>query len=80
MAAELAVCNFCYFYLMVDELKKALDKAGELPEGQQKALAELILNEIEWEHSFQSSPQKLSSLAKESLTEYKEGKTKPFEL
>jgi len=52
---------------MVDELKKALDKVRELPEGQQKALASLILNEIEWEHSFQSSLQRLSSLAKELL-------------
>jgi len=64
---------------MVDELKKALDKAGNLPENQQRALAELILKEIEWDLAFQSSNEKLSSLAKEALTDYKAGKTKPFD-
>jgi hypothetical protein len=80
MADELAVFNFCYFYIMVEELRKALDKAKQLPENQQRALAELILNEIEWESSFQSSPEKLSSLAKEALSEYKDGKTKPLDV
>lgn len=64
---------------MVDELKRALDKAKQLPESQQKALAELILNEIEWNRSFLSSPEKLSVLAQEALTEYKDNKTKPLE-
>ncbi len=64
---------------MVDELKKALDKANQLPDNQQKALAELILNEIEWERSFQSSSEKLSSIAKEALLEYKDNKTKPLD-
>lgn len=41
---------------MVDELKKALDKAKQLPDNQQKSLAELILNEIEWERSFSLCP------------------------
>lgn len=64
---------------MVDELKKAMDKAGQLPEKQQKLIAELVLNEIEWDHAFQSSPEKLSTLAKEALSEYKAGKTKPMD-
>jgi hypothetical protein len=64
---------------MIDELKKAWDKAKLLPESQQKALAELILNEIEWERSFQSSSEKLSSLAHEALSEYKNAKTKPLD-
>lgn len=64
---------------MVDELKKALDKAGNLSETQQRALAELILKEIEWDLSLQSSQEKLSSLAKEALTEYKDGKTKSID-
>lgn len=64
---------------MIDELKRALDKAEQLPESQQRALAELILNEIEWDSSFLSSSQKLSLLAQEALTEYKDNKTKPLE-
>lgn len=79
MAGEPAVCNFCYFYNMIDELKKALDKAKKLPEDQQKALAAFILNEIEWEQSFASAPEKLSMLAKEALSEYKDKKTKPLD-
>ncbi len=56
-----------------------MDKAGSLPENQQKELAQLILNEIAWDKSFESSAGKLSSLAQEALTEYKKGNTKPFD-
>ena len=65
---------------MVEELKRALDKAENLPESQQKKLAEVILNEIAWGEAMESSADKLSALAKEALSEYKDGKTKPFEL
>ncbi len=64
---------------MVDELKSAMSKTREVPEKQQKLIAELILNEIEWDHAFQSSPEKLSMLAQEALTDYKAGKTKPMD-
>lgn len=64
---------------MVEELKKAMIKAEGLPEKQQKLIAELILNEIEWDNSFQSSSEKLSILAQEALLEYKAGKTKPMD-
>lgn len=65
---------------MIDELKRALDKAEKLPENQQRKLAEIILSEIAWGQSIESSSDKLSYLAKEALTEYKDGKTKPFDL
>jgi hypothetical protein len=64
---------------MVDELKNAMNKAGKLPEKQQKLIADLVLNEIEWDYAFQSSPEKLSTLAKEALVDYKTGKTKPMD-
>lgn len=64
---------------MIKELKEAIDKAGKLSEKQQKVLAELILNEIEWDRSFQVSAQKLSTLANEALADYKSGKTKPLD-
>lgn len=64
---------------MVDELKKAMSKAGKLPEKQQKLIAELILDEIEWDRAFQSSSENLSMLAKEALTDYKTGKTKKMD-
>ena len=64
---------------MVKELKKAIEKAEKLPEREQKALASLILSEIEWENSFASSQDKLSSLANEAVSEYKKGRSKPLE-
>ncbi len=57
-----------------------MTKAGKLPENEQKRIAELILDEIEWDSTFQSSPEKLSTLAKEALADYKTGKTKPMDL
>lgn len=65
---------------MVEELKNAMDRAGKLSKKQQKSIAELILNEIEWDRAFQSSTEKLSMLAKEALTDYKSKKTKPMDL
>ena len=59
---------------MVKELKNAIEK-----EADQQALAQLILSEIEWENSFEDSQEKLSSLAKEALQEYKKGKSKLLE-
>jgi hypothetical protein len=64
---------------MTDELKKAVQSAEKLPEEQQKIIAELILYEIEWDIAFQSSSEKLSTLAKEALGQYKTGKTKPMD-
>jgi hypothetical protein len=64
---------------MTDELKKAVQRAEKLPEEQQKIIAELILDEIEWDIAFQSSSEKLSTLAKEALGQYKTGKTKPMD-
>ena len=64
---------------MVKELKNAIEKAERLSEADQQALAQLILSEIEWENSFEDSQEKLSSLAKEALQEYKKGKSKPLE-
>lgn len=57
-----------------------MDRAGKLSKKQQKSIAELILNEIEWDRAFQSSTEKLSMLAKEALTDYKSKKTKPMDL
>ena len=64
---------------MVKELENAMKKAGQLPESEQQAIANLILSEIEWENSFAKSKDKLSSLANEALEEYKKGKSKPLD-
>ena len=64
---------------MTDELKKAVQRAEKLSDEQQKLIAEFILDEIEWDIAFQSSSEKLSTLAKEALCQYKTGKTKPMD-
>jgi hypothetical protein len=80
MAEERAACENLLLNLnMVKELKQAIEKAEQLPESEQQALANLILSEIEWENSFANSQSKLSSLASEALQEYKRGKSKPLE-
>lgn len=57
-----------------------MKKAEKLPEEKQKMIAEIILDEIQWDVSFQDSQQKLMVLAEEALVEYKTKKTKPLKL
>lgn len=64
---------------MIKELKKAMEKAEQLPEVEQHAIANLILSEIEWGNSFAQSQEKLSALANEALHEYKKGKSRPMQ-
>lgn len=57
-----------------------MKKAEKLPEEKQKVIAEIILDEIQWDVSFQDSQQKLMVLAEEALVEYKAKITKPLKL
>ena len=61
-------------------LEKAVDQLKKLPSKEQDELAKLIIDEINWEYSFDKSEDKLSNLASEALAEYKNGKTKPLNL
>ena len=65
---------------MISELRKAVEKAEQLSEEDQKIIADIILTEISWDQSFKKSSEKLSSLAGEALEEYKKGKTKSLDL
>lgn len=65
---------------MVAELKNALKKVEKLSKEKQKAIAEMILDEVKWELSFQNSQSQLSGLAEEAIHEYKLKKTKPLKL
>jgi hypothetical protein len=64
-------------------LEKAFEEASKLPEEDQDALAEMLLydlaSEERWTEAFAKSQDKLALLAKEALTEFKEGKTKLIE-
>jgi len=61
-------------------LEKAVEQLKKLPSKEQDELAKLIIDEINWDYSFDKSEGKLSGLAKEALAEYKTGKTKPLNL
>jgi hypothetical protein len=64
---------------MVDELKKAIEKAERLSKSEQQIMAQLILDEINWDQTLANSQQQLSFLAQEALEEYKAGKAKPLQ-
>ncbi|MBC7388729.1 MAG: hypothetical protein H7329_05940 [Opitutaceae bacterium] len=65
---------------MTVKLKEALTKLGNLPSQVQDEVAEMILDEVTWQITFDHSKEKLSNLAKEAILEYKSGKTKTLDL
>ncbi|MBS1682238.1 MAG: hypothetical protein JST48_11045 [Bacteroidetes bacterium] len=65
---------------MVAELINAVKKAEKLFDKDQKAIANIILDELAWNQSFATSQKPLSKLAEEALVEYKKGATKSLEL
>lgn len=69
---------------MTKLLKKAFKEASKLPEVEQNEMARWLIEEIiaerKWEKTFADSENILEGLAKEALSEYKSGKTKPLDL
>ena len=61
---------------MVAELKEVISKVEQLDDEEQKQLAKLLEDEIQWDTTFQKTQDQLSNLAQEALVEYKAGKTK----
>jgi len=64
---------------MVEELKKVMDKAKKLSEYQQRELAQLIEEEMNWDETIANTQDELSRLADEALQEHKSGKTKKMD-
>lgn len=68
---------------MTKLLEKAFEGASRLPEEDQNALAEMLLNDLaseeRWAEAFAKSQDKLAVLAKEALAEFNQGKTKLIE-
>ena len=64
-------------------LEKAFEEASKLPEEDQDALAEMLLNDLaseeRWTEAFAKSQDELALLAKEALIEFKQGKTNLIE-
>ena len=61
---------------MVVELKEVLHKVEQLNSDQQKLIAKLINDELQWGHTLNNTQDNLATLAKEAIQEYKSGKTK----
>ena len=63
-------------------LEEAFQKASDLPESEQDALAALILADLEderrWSEAFSSSQDLLADLASEARAEYESGRTLPL--
>jgi hypothetical protein len=64
-------------------LEQAITKARELPEAEQDAIGQLVLDEIEserhWDELFEKTPEKLRRLADEAWAEHEAGKTEPLD-
>lgn len=64
---------------MTELLEKAFARAAELPQQEQDALAQWILDILEedrqWDESFVNSADALAKLADEALAEYRAGRT-----
>ena len=69
---------------MTKLLKKAFERASELPHVDQNALAKWLLEELDaerkWEAAFAGSEDILDQLADEALKEHRQGKTKPLDV
>ncbi len=61
---------------MVTELKEVISTIEKLKDDEQRQIAKMLKDEINWDATLQNTQDKLSNLAQEALTEYKAGKTK----
>jgi hypothetical protein len=61
--------------MLTKELREVMEKIEQLKDDDQKAIAKLLEEELQWNKTFQSSQSQLSNLANEALKEYRHGKT-----
>jgi hypothetical protein len=68
---------------MTKLLEKAVAKARELPEAEQDAIAQIVIDEIEserrWDESLAKSPEKLRKLADQAWAEHEAGKSQELD-
>ena len=60
---------------MVAELKEVISKIEKLKDEEQREIAKMMNDEMNWDTTLQNSQEKLNNLAQEALNEYKSGKT-----
>ncbi len=68
---------------MKAELQKAFEEAAKLPDSEQEALGQWLLEELaserRWDKLFSRSSDKLAALSKEALAEYRAGRTQDLD-
>lgn len=58
---------------MVSELKEIITSIERLEEEQQRQIAKMLKDEIDWDTTLENSQHKLKNLAQETLRDYKNG-------
>ncbi len=61
---------------MISELKEVISTIEKLKDEEQREIAKMLRDEMNWDTTLQNSQEKLNNLAQEALNEYKSGKTK----
>lgn len=59
--------------IMVSELKEVISTIKQLKDEEQRQLAKMLTDEINWDLTFKNSKKELEKLAQEALNEYKKG-------
>ncbi len=65
---------------MSRELKTVIAQISHLPDSEQKAIAQLLKDELSWQYKFTKTQKKLEKLGEEALQEFRDGKTLPLKL
>lgn len=60
---------------MVTELKEIISTIEKLKDEDQKQIAKMLADELNWDNTLKNSQDKLNNLAQEAIAEYKAGKT-----
>ncbi len=61
---------------MIAELKEVISTIEKLKDEEQREIAKMLSDEMNWDTTLQNSQDKLNNLAQEALNEYKSGKAK----
>ncbi len=59
---------------MIAELKEVISTIEKLKDEEQRQIAKMLSDEINWDTTLQNSQKKLGTLAQEALNDYKTGK------
>lgn len=60
---------------MITELRDVMSKVEQLKDEDQRLIAKMLAEEIEWNSTLQNSKSKLNRLAEEAIEEQQSGKT-----